>query len=133
MTSNSKDESEEIEEEYSDSVNDPFESIRNIQSAIASLSSINVQDMVTPEVIRAISHPTYPGLQKAFTQPIIDPEVLAKLQQPAIGEDLLEELQEPTIDPETIQAMQQPLIDEETLKTLSEPVIDPDLFATTSI
>jgi hypothetical protein len=130
MTSDSEDEDEENEEEGSESVSDPFASIRNLRSTIASLPTLDVQNLVAPEVIRALSNPISPELQKALTQPIIDPEVLAQLQQPTIDEDLLKAIQEPAIDTETVQALQQPPIDEATLKALSEPAIDPDLVST---
>lgn len=130
MTSDSEDEDEENEENGSESVSDPFSSIRDIQSIIASLPVLDVQNLIAPEVIRALYNPVSPELQKALTQPIIDPEVLAQLQQPAIDEDLLKAIQEPSIDTETVQAMQQLPFDESTLKALSEPAIDPDLVST---
>jgi|AntRauMinimDraft_3_1070383.scaffolds.fasta_scaffold01212_4 hypothetical protein len=121
-------EDEERSEEEIESSTDPFGSLANIRAAISSLPTIEIQNLVAPEVLRAIRDPIGPELRRALTQPVIDPELIQQLQQPAIDPELVRALQEPTIDPEVIDAMQQPPIDEATLQALSEPAIDPELI-----
>lgn len=121
---------EERSEEEVKSLTDPFRSLANIRAAIGSLPTIEIQNLIAPEVLRAISDPIGPELRRALTQPVIDPELIKQLQQPAIDPELVRALQEPTIDPEVIEAIQQPPIDEATLRALSEPAIDPKLIRT---